>query len=294
MVGKKSPGDSIFNGINYTVLIIIIFTTLYPFYYVLIQSFNKGINALNGGIYLWPKNFTLENYQIFFTDPKWLNAMLISVLRTVVGTILGVFFTCMVSYGLSFKKLTFRKFYTTVLIISMYFSGGIIPYYVVLKNLHLFNTFWVYVIPMALNVFFVFVGISFFSEIPSEIFESAYVDGANDLTIFLKLVLPVSKPFLATIALFMGVEQWNAWFDAAFFVKDKSLHTLSFLMMEIINKTQLGGNVGAGAAARRSISVTSFSLQTSAMIIAVAPIVCVYPFLQKYFVKGIMIGSVKG
>jgi len=211
----------------------------------------------------------------------------------VTGTCIGVFLTCIVSYGLSFERLLFRKFYMTVLIIAMYFSGGIIPYYVNLRNLRLINTFWVYIVPEALNIFFVLVGISFFKQIPSEVFDSAYVDGANDLIIFLKLVLPVSKPFLATIALFIGVEQWNNWFHSAFFIHDKKLYTLSYLMMEVINKTQLGGNVMSGGG-RRSTAVTSFSLQTAAIVIATVPIVCAYPFLQKYFVKGIMIGSVKG
>lgn len=294
MFGKKGIEDYIFDSVIYLFLIFIIFITIYPFYYVLVQSFNEGMYSLNGGIYFWPSRPTLENYQSFFKDAKWLNALKISVLRTILGTGISVIFTSMVSYGLSFKKLVFRKCYVTILIVSLFFSGGIIPYYVLLKNLHLFNTFGVYIVPTALNIFFVLVGMSFFSEIPSELFDSAHVDGANDLIIFIKLVLPVSMPFIATIALFMGVEQWNAWFDAAFFVQKKTLHTLSFLMMEIINKTRLGGNLTQGAAAQQASKVTSFSLQASAMIIAVTPIICIYPFLQKYFIKGIMIGSIKG
>lgn len=290
----KSKGDLAFDSIKYILLCFVVFLTLYPFYYVLIQSFSEGMSALKDGVYFWPKKLTFENYMPFFTDDKWKKAIFISVMRTVIGTSIGVIFTCFVSYSLSFKELVFRKFYFTVLIISMYFSGGIIPYYMLLKNLHLFNSFWVYIIPGALNIFFVMVGISFFREIPSELFDSAHVDGANDLIVFWKLVLPVSKPFLATIALFLGVEHWNAWFDSAFFVQNQNLKTLSFLMMEIINKNQISGSISAGSAGYRSSMVTSFSLQSAAMIIAVLPIMCVYPFMQKYFVKGMMIGSVKG
>lgn len=292
---KKSLEDSVFDKLNYLFLFIVVFLTLYPFYFVLIQSFNEGTSVVTGGAYFWPKRFTLDNYTDFFDDAKWMRGLGVSAVRTIVGTSIGLIFTCIVSYSLSFKDLVFRKGYVTLLIISMYFSGGIIPYYVLLKNLHLFNTFWVYVIPGALNVFFVMVGISFFREIPAELFDSARVDGANDAVVFFRLVLPVSKPFLATIALFLGVEHWNAWFDSAFFVQNKNLKTLSFLMMELINKNQVTGAMSkAEALAGGSSTVTPFSIQTAAMVVAVVPIICVYPFLQKYFVKGIMIGSVKG
>ncbi|EMS72402.1 carbohydrate ABC transporter permease [Ruminiclostridium cellobioparum] len=291
---RASKGDVIFDSIKWIFLAVVVFVTLYPFYYVLIQSLSQGMSALTDNVIFYPKKLTLENYIPFFTDEKWKTAIFISVFRTVTGTAIGLMFTCLVSYSLSFKDLAFRKFYFTILIISMYFSGGIIPYYMLLKNLNLFNTFLVYIIPGALNIFFVMVGISFFREIPQELFDSAHVDGANDFIIFWKLVLPVSKPFLATIALFLGVEHWNAWFDSAFFVQKPELKTLSFLMMQIVNKNQISGSVSAGAAAYKSSMITSFSLQSAAMIIAVLPIICVYPFLQKYFVKGMMIGSVKG
>ena len=292
---RRSLEDLFFDKLNYLLLLVVVFLTVYPFYFVLVQSFNEGTSVITGGAYFWPKKFTLDNYVDFFDDIKWMRGLGVSVARTILGTSIGLIFTCIVSYSLSFKELVFRKGYITLLIISMYFSGGIIPYYVLLRNLHLFNTFWVYVIPGALNVFFVIVGISFFREIPAELFDSARVDGANDAVVFFKLVLPVSKPFLATIALFLGVEHWNAWFDSAFFVQNKNLKTLSFLMMELINKNQVTGAMSkAEALAGGGSTVTPFSIQTAAMVVAVVPIICVYPFLQKYFVKGIMIGSVKG
>lgn len=276
----------------YVMLILVAIVTVYPFYFIIIRSFNEG--TASSSTYFWPARPTIENYATFFKDGKWMNALVISILRTVIGTVSGVIFTCIVAYAMSFKELAYRKVYMTLLVISMYFSAGIIPNYVLLKSLNLFNTFWVYIIPMLLNTFFVMVGISFFQEIPRDLFESARVDGANELTIFFRIVLPVSKAFLATIALFIGVNHWNSWFDSAFYVKDANLKTMSSLMMELINKNQSGYLTQNAAAAKAQSTVTSFSIQTAAMVISVAPIIMVYPFLQKYFVKGIMIGSVKG
>lgn len=289
---RKTGQDLAVDIFVYVVLIIICILTVYPFYFIIVRSFNEGTASSN--TYFWPARPTLENYATFFKDGKWINSLFISIMRTVIGTVSGVIFTCIVAYALSFKELAGRKIYMTLLIISMYFSAGIIPQYVLLKSLNLFNTFWVYIIPTLLNTFFVMVGISFFQEIPRDLFESARVDGANDLTIFFKIVLPVSKPFLATIALFVGVNHWNSWFDSAFYVTDPNLKTMSSLMMELINKNQAGYLTAASAAAKANSTVTSFSIQTAAMVISVAPIILVYPFLQKYFVKGIMIGSVKG
>lgn len=292
---KVRIGDATFDIVNILLLLVILFITFYPFYYVVVQSLNEGTASMTSGSYWFPKNFTLENYENFFSDAKWVRALGVSAARTIFGTCIGLFFTCIVSYALSFKELAMRKGYMTLLIISMYFSGGIIPYYVLLRSLNLLNTFYVYIIPGALSAFFVLVGISFFQGIPSELFDAARVDGANDLTVFVRIVLPVSKAFLATIALFLGVEHWNAWFDSAFYVQAKELKTLSFLMMELINKSQVTAAMSAAdLAARGTSTVTSFSIQSAAMVVAVLPIICVYPFLQRYFVKGIMIGSVKG
>ncbi|MCA0755763.1 carbohydrate ABC transporter permease [Paenibacillus sp. N4] len=267
-------------------------STLYPFYYVLVVSFNQGKDSLLGGIYFWPRTFTLENYATFLTDAKWYNSLLITVARTGVGTLLGVLFTCLVAYGLSHRDLLFRKVYFTVIVFAMYFSGGLIPYYVVLRSLGLLNTFGVYVIPSMLSTFFLLIAISFFREIPIELKESAYMDGANEFVIFYKIILPVSTPLLATMALFLGVGQWNAWLDSAYFVQSDALRTLTFRMMEIINKSNIPiESVGAAASAT---GVTNYSLQVTSMVVSIAPVVCVYPFLQKYFVQGIMLGSVKG
>lgn len=288
---KRSLEDRIFDGVNYFLLALIFFATAYPFYYLLVTSFNSGTDALLGGAYFWPTDFTLENYKTFFGDSKWMSALFMSVLRTVVGVMTGVLFTCLVAYGLSHQDLVFRGFYFSVVIFAMYFSGGLIPYYVVLRSLGLLNTFWVFIIPALLNTFFLLIAISFFREIPSDLKESALIDGAGELHIYSKIILPVSKPLLATMALFNGVGHWNSWLDAAYFVRDEYLRTLSYRLIEIINQSRVP--LTAEAAAAGASSVTSYSLQVTAMIVSIAPIICVYPFLQKYFVAGMMLGSVK-
>lgn len=287
---RRTAEDWVLDIIIYLFCILVLIVTIYPFWYVLVISFNEGVDATRGGIYFWPREFTLENFKNFVTDVKWLRGLWVTVLRTVIGTGIGVLFTTFIAYGLSFQDLAYRKVYMTLVLISMYFSGGIIPYYTLLQSLHLTNTFAVYVIPGALNTFFLLVGISFFTDIPASLRESAKIDGASEMMVFRKIILPISKPFIATLILFIGVGHWNNWYDSTFFVRDKNLMTLSYLMMEVINKTKTtatSATYGAGS------TTTTVSIQCAAMVVAVVPILCIYPFLQKYFVTGIMVGSVK-
>lgn len=295
MLKSQRQKDVLFDSLIYTVLFIIMLSMLYPFYYVLIASFNKGSDTLLGGVYLWPRSVTLENYRIFLEDPKWYRAFLVTVARTISGTALGLLLTSLVAYALSHRDLVFSKAYFTIIIFAMYFSGGLIPYYVVLRSVGLLNSFAVYIVPTMLNTFFLLIAISFFREIPGELKESAHMDGAGELVIFFRIILPVSTPVLATMALFMGVGQWNSWLDSAYFVQSENLRTLTYRMMEVINKSNMPMDAVAVAnSATASAGVTSFSLQVTSMVISIVPIICVYPFLQKYFVHGIMLGSVKG
>lgn len=292
---KRSTEDVIVDTVVLVSMLIVFIVTFYPFYYSLILSLNNGLDASRGGIFLWPRTFTIENYMTFFTDSRWARGFAVTIVRTLLGTAVTVFSTCLVSYGLSFKELAFRKVYIGIIIFAMYFSGGLIPFYMVLKFVGLLNSFWVYIIPGALNLFFVLVSISFFQAIPRELNESAMLDGAGEFKILLKIILPLSTPLMATIAIFAGVGHWNSWFDSAFFIQNNNLRTLGYLLMEVINKSNIGSNINAAsAAAPSSSSVTTLSIQVTAMIIAVAPIICIYPFLQRYFITGLTIGSVKG
>lgn len=292
-MARKTREDYTVDTINYILLALVALITLYPFYYVLIASFNLGQDTARGGLYLLPRAFTLNNYIYFFNDKHWVNAFFVTVARTVVGTLLGVIFTCLVAYGLSKPYLLFRRFYFLLIVIAMNISGGLIAFYVVLRGLGLLNTFAVYVVPTMLSLFFLLIAVSFFREIPEEIGESARMDGAGEMTIFFRMILPISLPLLATMSLFLGSNQWNAWLDSAYFVQGQGLRTLAYRMIEVINQTMINTDA-IGAAYAGSMQVTSFSAQATAMVISVFPIICVYPFIQKYFVQGMMLGSVKG
>ena len=293
MKGKINE-DKVVNVIVYILLAFIGIVTLYPFYYTIICSFNDGLDLMKGGVYLWPRKFTLSNYELFIGDEGWRHAFFISVARTVVGTVLCTGFTSMFSYALSRNKLMFKKGYRFLVIFTMYFSGGLIPYYVLLRSLGLLNTFWVYVVPGMVNTFFVMTGINFFASIPESMIEAAKIDGAREIKVLTKIVLPVSKPFLATLALFAAVGQWNSWLDSAYYVRDASLQTLSFKMMTTINQTlATAANADVAGQMSQANTATSFTVQATAMAVSMIPIMCVYPFLQKYFVQGMMIGAVK-
>lgn len=290
---RKTREDVIFDAVNYFLLSLIAFAALYPFYYVLLASFNEGYNTAKGGMYLWPRAFTLNNYAFFLRDPRWTNAFLISVARTVLGTVLGVLFTSLVAYGLSKPYLMLRRFYFTLVVISMNVSGGLITYYVVLRGIGLINTFAVYIIPPMLNLFFLLIAVSFFRTLPEELSESARMDGASELTIFARIIIPVSRPLLATMSLFLGAAQWNSWVDSAYFVQSQGLRTLAYRMIAVINQTMVPADAQT-AHFMVSLHITTFSVLATAMVVSVVPILCVYPFLQRYFVQGMMLGSMKG
>lgn len=291
----RTREDYIIDFIVYLFAAIIFIATFYPFYLSIVLAFNEGKDALRGGIYFWPRIPTLDNFKELVRDTTWGKALIVTVLRTILGTSVTVFFTTLMAYGLSFKNLRGRKFYMLMIIVAMYFSGGVIPYYMVLRSLHLVNTFWVYIIPGAINMFYVLVAISFFEGIPAEMGESARLDGASELTIYLRLIFPVSKPLMATIAIFTAVGHWNSWYDSAFFIQNKNLRTMGYQLMAIINKANVNNTtLDAYSGSQAQQSLTPMSIQLAAMLVAVGPILVVYPFFQRYFVSGLTIGAVKG
>lgn len=290
----KSKGDVVLDTVVYLILALVFLASVYPLFLAVVLSFNEGMDAQLGGIYFWPRKFTLKNYEQFFTDMTWVKAMGITVLRTVIGTTVTVLFTSFVAYGLSQKNLAGRKLYMTLFIVAMYFSGGVIPYYAVLRSINLLDKFLVYIIPMMLNLFYVLVAISFFRNIPEELQEVARVDGASEFRIFFKIILPISTPLLATIAVFISVQHWNSWYDSAFFVKNKDLMTLAYRMIGVLKRSDFNQITQASAGAASTVRVTPMSVQLAAMVIATLPVVVVYPFFQKYIISGITLGSVKG
>ncbi len=296
---KRTREDWVVDIIVYIIMFVVFVACLYPFWYAIVISFNKGTDAARGGIFFWPRAFTLENYQHVLSDDSLLRAYVVTIARTIIGTVTSVLFTSLFAYAMAHAKLMFHKFYSMMLIISMYFSGGMIPYFVLIKRIGLMNTFWVYIIPSLLSAFNAIIMMSFFREIPGELEESAKVDGANDVTIFFRIILPISTPVLSTVALFNGVGHWNAWFDSAYYVTNKNLKTVAYRLMELINQANLTSISGMDATSQRAgtaaaATYTAETIRMATMIVVIVPIVMVYPFLQKYFVKGIMIGSIKG
>ena len=286
---KSSREDAAVDAVVWIALILILLITAYPFWYVVVASFSDGYDFMRGGVYFWPRIFTLDNYKNLLGQAIWKKAFVISFARTILGTFLTVCMTCLVSYTLSRRELMFGKVYRFLIVFAMYVSGGLIPYYIVLRNLHLVNTFWVYIIPSMLNLFFIIVGINFFGSIPTALIESAKLDGASELKVLMRIVMPVSTPFIATLALFSAVNQWNSWLDSAYYVNSEDLRTVAYRMLVEINQST-GTTVTGGSITTKATSLTT---QATAMVTSMLPIMCVYPFLQKYFVQGLMVGAVK-
>ncbi|GMQ62039.1 carbohydrate ABC transporter permease [Vallitalea maricola] len=296
MVEKQSTGGKVFKVLNYTLLSALGFVTFYPFFYILILSLNDGYDALKGGLYFWPRVFTFDNYIKAFEDPLILNAFGVSIFRTVVGTFLCVFLTALAGYALSRKDLpgkgiiTFFFFFTTI------FTGGLIPFFILLRSLRLTSSIWIYILPYLYQFFNIIIMRTYFQTIPEELRESATIDGCGELKIFLKIYLPLSLPMIATITLFYGVGHWNDWFVGAFFVSDKKLKPAATILQKILSETNFEQatdtkNMNYNISRAKT---TPEALRMAFLMIITLPIVCVYPFLQKYFVKGIMIGSIKG
>lgn len=288
---RKISGDHVFDICNLIFMCFIIFVTLYPFYYVIISSLNDPMDLLKGPVYLLPRKFSFSNYVYVLQDKDILKAAFITVSRTVIGSVSAVLFTAAFAFGVSKSLLLGRKFFIGMALITMYFSGGLIPSYILIAHgLKLQGNFLVFIIPNLFNAFNAFIMMAFFRGVSPEIEESAKIDGAHEIIIFFKLILPISMPILATVALFNGVFHWNSWFDALLY-GGRNLETLQQYLVKSIQSATVNTQA-ANYVSNLGISSTSIRLTT--MVITAFPIVLAYPFLQRYFVKGVMIGSLKG
>ena len=302
MVNKRSLMNTtikerIFDIINYLFLIIVMIVTLYPFLNVLAISLNESTDTVRGGIYVWPREFTINNYLEIMKYDNLVTGFINSVMRTVIGTILGVFAQAMVAFTLSRADFQGRKFVSTFLVLTMYFSGGLIPGYMLIRDLGLMNSFWVYILPGLVSAFNIIIIRSFMDGLPFSLQESAKMDGANDFTIFYRIILPLCKPVLATIALFVAVGQWNSWFDTYLFNSmNENLTTLQYELMKILDNTSMGGNVDANQMRpneQQQNQVSPESIKMAITMVTVVPIMLVYPFVQRYFIQGMTLGAVK-
>jgi len=295
---RMSAGEKIFQACNTVFLILFSLTMLYPFVLMLAMSLNEGMDTAKGGIYLLPRAFTLFNYEVVLNNQFIKSAYLVTVGRTVIGTALSILVTALFAYGLSYRNVPFRRLITVYAIIPMLFNGGLVPFYLQLKSLHLLNTFWVFVIPYMFNIWNMFVMYRFFRSTPEELREAAEIDGANPLQILFRIIFPVSLPMLAALSLFTAVGHWNDWFAGAFFVTDNQLvpvQTYLQKMLSIDRLEMIPGGAGAEDMYPESkwSDVTLIAVKMATVMVGTLPILFVYPFLQKYFVKGIMIGSLK-
>ncbi|WP_083613714.1 carbohydrate ABC transporter permease [Paenibacillus sp. P46E] len=290
----------LFHSFNTVFMVCLVLVTLYPFLNTIAVSFNAGNDTIRGGIYLWPRMWTTQNYKAIFASGTIYDAFWISVARTVVSTILNIFLTTMLAYTLSRKDYVFRKPITIIFVLTMYFSAGLIPNYFLIKDLNLLGSFWVYIFPTMISAFNMIVIRTYIGTIPESLLESARIDGAGDFKIFMRVVFPLCKPVLATIALFVAVGAWNSWFDAFIYTSSKqSLSTLQYELMKLLSTTMNSNsnpNVAAGVGMDRDSAkamVTPLSIRAAITIVASVPILVVYPFMQKYFVVGLNVGSVK-
>ncbi|MFX3650647.1 MAG: carbohydrate ABC transporter permease [Paenibacillus sp.] len=292
---KQNLGDSIFSITNGIFMLLVMVVTLYPFLNTIAVSFNNGLDTIRGGIYLWPREWTLQNYVSVFQNPNLTQAAFISVARTVVGTVVQLFCTAMLAYVLSRKEYMFNKLVTTLFVMTMYFSGGLIPGYMLIKQVGLLNNFWVYIIPGLIGVFNMIVIRTYIQGLSEGLIESAKMDGAGDFRIFMRIILPLSKPVLATVALFIAVGQWNSWFDSMLYTAgNRNLTTLQYELMKLLSSaTSQGGTVNVDSYKNVTNMVTPVSIRAAITVVTAMPIVLLYPFLQKYFVTGLTIGGVK-
>lgn len=290
---KTSGWDKAFVVCNTLFMILFVVITLYPVLNTLAISFNDGTDALRGGIYLWPRKWTFKNYATVLQTQNLLTGAYITVARTIIGTLLALAANAILAFIVSRKNFLFKRELSLFWVITMYVNGGMIPTFLLYRNLGLTNSFWVYVIPGMFSAFNMLVIRTYMTGIPDSLEESAQLDGAGYTTIFLKIISPLCKPVYATVALFVAVGQWNSWFDAMLYNRmSASLTTLQYELMKLLSSVT---NQGTSAESMKNAAgaVTPTSVRAAATILTMLPIICLYPFLQRYFVTGLTIGGVK-
>ena len=291
---KSSLGDKVFVVCNTIFLVTFVIITLYPVLNTVALSFNNGIDAVRGGIHLLPRVFTLQNYKTVLGQQNIVTGAYISVARTVVGTILALAANALLAYVVSRKRFLFRSQLSLFWVITMYVSGGMIPTLILYRNLGLTGTFWVYVIPGMISVFNMLVLRTYMMGLPEGLEESAQIDGANDFTIFVRIISPLCKPVYATVALFVAVGQWNSWFDVMLYNRMNTKYTtLQYELMKLLSSVMQQGGSATSAGQGAAAAVTPVTVRAAATVVTMLPIICLYPFLQRYFVAGMTLGSVK-
>ena len=288
---KKSKGAAIFDTVNVTLMVVISLCMLYPMLYVIFASFSDPTAfTKHSGLLLSPAGFSLESYKLAFENPMLFRGYLNTIIIILVSVTLSMILTSLCAYVLSRKDFKLRKFCTVAIVITMFFSGGMIPFYFTVKDLGLENSMWSLILPTAINTFNMIILRTSFESIPSALVESASIDGAGHWTILFRIILPLSKATLAVLVLYYAVANWNSWFNAMLFINDREKYPLQLVLREILITSDTS-SMTAGESDREFIGET---IKYAIIVISTVPILCIYPFLQKYFAKGVMVGSVKG
>jgi len=294
---KQTPGDIIFNIFNGLLMLFVVVVMLYPMLNTLAISFNEPLDSVRGGIYLWPRIFSLAAYESVFENELLLIAFRNSIMRTVFSTIGGLFVCSVAAYVLSRREFLLRKFVTIYFVLTMYVAAGLIPVFFLFMDLGILNTFHVYWLPGLFGAFNVIVIRSYMQGLPDSLVEAARIDGAGEFRIFIQVILPLCKPVLATVGLWIAVGNWNDWFTTEVFARQNHLATLQHELMKLV-ASAMGEtdtvNVHPDAVGGGGHVMTPIAMRAAITMVATIPILCVYPFLQKYFVKGVHVGSVKG
>lgn len=287
--------DKIFIGIVNTLMILLAFVTLYPLVYVLSSSFSSPEAILAGKVILWPVDLSLEGFQRVFSYPAVMTGYANTLFYTIAGTVSSVFITLVCAYPLSRPKLPHRGFFMFLFTFTMYFGGGMIPGYLLLRDLHLLNTRAALIVPGMLSVYNMIITRTFFqSSIPEELFEAARVDGCNDTRFFFQILLPLSKAIIAVIALYYAVGYWNDWFGAFLYLNDPDLYPLQLVLRSILVSNTIDDSLIIDPETRMKMMGMAEMLKYSLIVVSTVPLLCIYPLVQKYFIRGVMIGSLKG
>ena len=295
LAGKRREGSVLFDLFNYSLLIILCLAILYPLYYMLIISVSDGHAVIRGDVKWFPIGASLAAYKVILQDPSIVTSYKNTLIYTITGTFINVSATALCAYPLSRNKFYGRTVFTGFIIFTMFFEGGIIPNYIVVDGLGLLNTLWAIVLPPAINVWYMIIMRTFFQQIPGELHESGYMDGANDLQIFWKIVLPLSVPVLATMILFYSVWHWNSFFPALLYLNENAKYPVQIIMRNMVIQGDISQTQSAVAeSSAAGANITGLNIKYAVIFITILPILVVYPFIQKYFVKGMMVGSLKG
>lgn len=292
---KMKTGDIVFNICNYTIMFLLLFICVYPFYYIFIYSLSDPMLSASG-LTFYPKGLTLENFARVMELEGIFKALGVSIARTVIGTALNVMTSMFLGY-LFTKPMYFRKFFYRLVVVTMYVSGGVIPTYLIFRFYGLTNTFWVYVIPTAVSAYNIILCKTFIENLPISLEESARLDGAGYVTVFMKIVLPLSKAIMASIVVFGAVSQWNSWTDNYIYNTDERLNTLQLILYNFLNEATRLAKIleeTGDMSMMTGFQLTPMSIRMTVTMLVMIPILCIYPFMQKHFVKGVMIGAVKG